>query len=158
MRRDRIATAQVSDDLGEVPESEIGDIDFIRAAGAVGLALPIGVSLWRLKFGGDGKEFLPAVSGLAELFGRRGFEDCAELVGQVVWHWCHDVCNPCLGRGYEKVPGAPVLAARQCKYCGGSGRTEFPNPSDLARQIQEKIAQYERQVGAAIMRKLADEV
>ena len=50
---ERVVRAQHSARLGEVPVHEIGDIDIVRVLGMVSRHLPLGVSLWRLKYAGD---------------------------------------------------------------------------------------------------------
>lgn len=158
--RERISSAQGSDNLGEVQLDELGDIDIVRACGMVGAKFPLGVSLWRLKYSGDSREFRSALDGLAEMMEKRWAEgvDVTDVVVQVVKHWLDDVCHACNGRGYEMVPGAPVLSEKQCGVCGGEGRVKLPRTDEPAQWLQEQIARMEREVAGAIMRKLAADV
>jgi hypothetical protein len=156
--RQRIASAQNSGNLAERPDG-IGDIDVVRACGAVAVSMPLGVSLWRLKYGGDGRELAAVFEGLADKARRKGFEgDVAALVARVVRHWIDDVCHPCKGRGYELIAGTPMLSDVACGSCKGKGRTELQDADEAARWLQDTIASLERQVAAAIMRKLSDEI
>lgn len=155
--RERIASAQASGDLGEVAPEEIGDIDFIRACGVVGVKHSLGVSLWRLKYGGDSREFRAVLDGLTRLMERRPWPagvDPADTVVRVVKHWLDDVCHACDGRGYELVPGAPVLSDTPCQVCGGEGRLKLPRTDEPAMWLTDQIARMEREVAAAIMRRL----
>lgn len=157
--KERIGTAQYSRDLGEVPVEELGDVDIIRACGMVGVAMPLGVSLWRLKVSGDRSEYGPVVHGLAELLGKRGFEvDAVDVVGRVLQHHLDDLCRPCLGRGYEVVPGTPMLSDVMCPHCGGTGRRKLESADEAAQWVVETIARLEREVASAIMKKLAREI
>ena len=155
--RERISSAQDSANLGESAIDELADIDIIRACGMVGAKFPLGVSLWRLQYSGDSREFRACLDGLVEMFGRRWPEhaDGSDAVVEVVKHWLDDVCHTCNGRGYEMVPGAPVLSEKPCHVCGGEGRLKLPRSDEPALWLQEQIGRMEREVAGAIMRKLA---
>lgn len=157
--KERITRAQTSKNLSEVNLEEIGDIDIVRACGMVGQSMPVGVSLWRLKYAGDSREFSRVVGALAELLDGKGWGvDAAEETFRVVRHWLDDVCHACHGRGYETVPGTPMLSDVLCGECGGTGRSQLHEASEPARWLQETIARMEREVAAAIMRKLATDL
>ena len=64
--RERIGTAQYTDDLGEVGVEEIGDVDIIRACGMVGQGNPLGLSVWRWRYGGDQREMFAVARGLMD--------------------------------------------------------------------------------------------
>lgn len=145
--RERIGTAQHSDDLGEPKTGDLGDVDIIRACGMVGVSNPLGLSIWRWRYGGDGREMFPVATGLIE----KGYD--AALVAKVLAHLCNDVCKPCEGRGYEKMPGVPVLSDEICVHCQGTGRVAIQGEAE--RALVEEIARIEREVAAAIMKKLA---
>lgn len=155
--RERISSAQDSANLGESAIDELADIDIIRACGMVGARFPLGVSLWRLKYSGDSREFRTVLDGLTLMFDRRWPDtpDAVDTVVQVVKHWLDDVCHACHGRGYETVPGAPVLSEKPCQVCNGEGRLRLPRTDEPAQWMQERIAKMEREVAGAIMRKLA---
>jgi hypothetical protein len=155
--RERISSAQDSANLGESAIDELADIDIIRACGMVGAKFPLGVSLWRLKYSGDSREFRSSLDGLVQVFDRRwpGHPEGSDTVVTVVKHWLDDVCHACHGRGYETVPGAPVLSEKQCGVCNGEGRLKLPRTDEPAVWLAEQIAKMEREVAGAIMRKLA---
>jgi len=145
--KERITRAQYTDDLGEVGLEEIGDVDIVRACVMAGQSNALGLSIWRWRYGGDQRELFTVARGLVE----RGHEP--ELVGRVLGHLANDVCLPCNGRGYGLMPGVPVLSDEICVSCQGTGR----RPLDGARErdLMETIARMEREIAAAIMRKLA---
>ena len=154
---DRIGTAQYSKDLSETPAAEIADIDIIRACGMVGVSMPLGVSLWRLKVSGDAREFPHVIEGLVELLLRKGINEgeSVRLVNRVLKHHLDDLCKLCSGRGYNLIPGTPVLSDNLCIGCGGQGRVRMINPDETAEWLLEQIARMEQEVAAAIMRKLS---
>lgn len=155
-RRERIGSAQLSDDLGEVGLEEIGDVDIIRACGMVSVRHPLGTRLWRLKYSGDHTELGAVVRELTQMLMRKGLpvDNPLQLVVRVVKHWLDDVCPSCLGRGYDVLPGTPMLSDVMCKTCEGEGRLKLPVNDEAARWVAETIARMEREVASAIMRKL----
>lgn len=154
--RERISTAQRSHDLSEVLSSEIGDIDIVRATGMVGKKMPVAVSLWRLKYSDDRREYRAVVEGLITLMVNRGWDESEvlELVPIVVNHWMNDVCRPCNGRGYERVTGTPMLSDAPCLHCDGQGRSQCPDSGDSALWLTEAIAGMERSMALAIMERI----
>lgn len=144
---ERIGTAQYSDNLSEVGVEEVGDIDIIRACGAAGQMHPLGLSIWRWRHGGDTREIKHVARGLIE----KGKDPA--LVYRVLSHLADDVCRHCEGRGYMLIPGAPVLSDELCMHCQGTGRK--PLAGDAERDLLEQIAKLEREMAAAVMRKLS---
>lgn len=145
--RERIGTAQYTDDLGEAGPEEVGDVDIIRSCGMAGQGNPLGLSIWRWRVGGDTREIFHVARGLADL------GHPMELVGRVLAHLANDVCEPCNGRGYEVVPGTPMLSDVLCVHCQGTGRKQLPGEAE--HRVLETIARHEREFAAAVMRKLA---
>lgn len=156
----RISSAQGSDDLGEVGLEDIGDVDIVRACGMVANKHPVGMALWRLKYGGDHRELGNVVLALIALMGRKGWtgEHVPGLVSAVVKHWLDDVCPSCFGRGYDVMPGSPMLSDAPCGTCNGQGRLPLPVRDEPATWLMETIAKLERETAAAIMRKLNREM
>lgn len=148
--RERIGTAQYSDDLREVSTEEIGDVDIVRACGMAGQSNPLGLSVWRWRYGGDNREAPIVARGLIEL----GYE--TNLVVRVMKHLAHDVCLHCQGRGYMLLPGAPVLSDEQCPHCQGTGKN--PLAGEAERALLEVIARMEREIASAIMKKLSSQL
>ena len=110
-------------------------------------ANPLGLSIWRWRVGGDQREAFAVATGLVE----RGHD--AGLVYRVLSHMADDVCRHCQGRGYEVLPGAPVLSDEICVHCQGTGRT--PLPRDADKRLQEEVLRMEREFAAAVMRRLS---
>lgn len=156
--KERISSAQGSKDLGEVGLEDIGDIDIIRACGMVGAKFPLGVSLWRLKYAADSREFKPVVEGLTAMLEKRWPDEegmSVSTVAVVVRHWMDDVCHSCNGLGYKTLPGVPVLGDEACEVCEGTGRLKLQRADEPALWLQETIARMEREVAAAIMKKVS---
>lgn len=147
MRQERIGMAQGSRDLGEVETDEVGDVDIIRACGMAGQSNPLGLSIWRWRYGGDQREMFAVAKGLVD----DGHE--AHLVYRVLTHMADDLCPACEGRGYRLLEGAPVLSDELCLECQGTGRKDLVGVKE--RDLQEKIARLEREIAASIMRRLS---
>lgn len=145
--REQITRAQSTDDLSEVGLEDIGDVDIVRACGMAGQGNPLGLAIWRWRYGGDHRELPHVAMGLIE----RGFE--ADVVAKVLGHLADDVCRHCEGRGYEAVPDTPMLSDIMCVHCQGTGRRPLRGEAELA--VAETIARLEREIAGAIMRKLA---
>lgn len=145
--RERIGTAQYSDNLGEVGPEDVGDVDIIRACGMAAQSNPLGLSIWRWRVGGDQRAMFEVAKGLVA----RGHEP--RLVYEVLTHMADDVCRPCHGRGYEVVEGTPMLSDRMCVHCRGTGRK--PLEGEAHQGLVEVIAGLQREIAAGIMRRLS---
>lgn len=148
--KERIGKAQSSHNLSEAASGELSDVDIVRACGMAGATNPLGLSVWRWRVSGDTRE-LPRI---AEALIERGYE--LGLVGRVLMHLSSDVCTDCLGRGYKVMAGAPILSDEMCLVCGGTGRREMQG--DAERDLIEYIARLEREIAAAVMRRLAQDM
>lgn len=147
MRQERIGMAQGSRNLGEVEAGDVGDVDIIRACGMAGQSNPLGLSIWRWRYGGDQKAMFAVAKGLVA----QGHDP--HLVYRVLTHMADDLCPACEGRGYQLLKGAPVLSDELCLECQGTGRRELVGVAE--RDLQETIARLEREVAASIMRRLS---
>jgi hypothetical protein len=158
--RERISTAQVSQNLGEVRLEEVGDIDIVRACGMAGVKYPLGVALWRLKYSNDRREVRGVVAGLMDRLAKRWPTLATpELTAVgVLKHFLDDVCHPCRGLGYRQLPGVPVLGDEACEFCGGTGRLSMPLTDEPAVWLREEVARLEHQAAGAIMARLAREL
>lgn len=159
MKRERLARAQWSRNLGEAEAGELGDVDILRAMGMAAQASAagdLGVTLWRVKYGGALRELRGLARQLTELMERH--ERDASVVAGVLAHWLDEVCRVCRGRGYEVQAGTPMLSDVSCWSCGGSGRVELADAGRDAYWLQEQMAAAERAMAAAVMRRLADEM
>lgn len=148
--QERIGTAQHTSNLAEVGIEDIGDVDIIRACGAAGQSDPLGLAIWRWRYGRDQREIFAVAKGLIA----QGHPE--DLVYKVLTHMSDDLCGHCEGRGFEKLPGVPVLSDEICTHCMGTGRK--PLIDDDERDLVECIASMEREIAASIMKKLAREL
>lgn len=148
--RERIGTAQHTDNLGEGRGDQLADVDIIRASGLAGARDPLGLSIWRWRVGGDQREIRSVAEGLIA----RGWD--AVLVARVLTHLSNDRCGHCEGRGYKLLPEVPVLSDEMCGVCSGTGRAPLHGAQE--RELAEVIAGHERSIAGAIMRRLAREM
>lgn len=148
--RERIGTAQHTDDLGEGRGDQLADVDVIRACGLAGARDPLGLSIWRWRVGGDQREVLAVARGLVD----QGWDPT--MVARVLTHLSNDRCGHCAGRGYELLPDVPVLSDVLCPHCQGTGRVPLVGAQE--RELAEVIAGHERSIAGAIMRRLAREI
>ena len=158
--KERMVRSQTSSNLAESANSEFGDIDIVRATGMVGQSNPIGVSLWRLKYAGDVAEFPKVVTSLAGMLAKRNvkYTDAMLLAFNAVKHYVDDVCKTCVGRGYDIIPGTPVLSDQICLNCRGAGKAPFVHTGDASEWLEVTISRMEREVAGAVMKKLAAEL
>ena len=153
--KEKVSAAQRSKNLQEVPYNQIGDIDVIRACGMVGVEMPLGLSLWRLKYSDAENEFVNVFNGLLTMVLSR-YHNCNgyQVTQTVIKHWLDNVCKACSGRGKEVVPGTPMLSDRDCEVCHGQGRIAMHNPDDASRWLLAEIQRMEQDVSSAIAAKL----
>lgn len=150
MFKERITKAQVSENLGEVPVNEIGDIDLVRACGMAGVGNPLGLAIWRWRYAGDTRE----VFRIAEALIAMGYGEL--VVYNVMHHLSKDVCPVCHGRGFSIIKGTPVLSDEICLDCRGAGRKELRGEAET--KLAAEITRLEREIAAAIMKKLARQI
>ena len=153
---ERVVRAQHSAQLGEVPVHEIGDIDIVRVLGMVSRHLPLGVSLWRLKYAGDGRARKKVSRELVATAARCGWSqaEAGAVVAGVVDHWLDDCCPHCQGRGYERICQTPMLDTVTCAECRGMGRLPCPDQSPIAAWLLEVIASLEHEAAGAVMARI----
>lgn len=156
MRRERLAEAQWSRDLGEAEEGELGDVDIVRAMGAVAQVNDLGVILWRVRYGGATRELRSLAEKLVSLMDRHQRD--SSVVATVLEHWLGGICRACHGRGYEVVPGTPMLSDVICPSCHGTGKTELIGAGVDGEWLLEQMAASERLMAAAVMRKLSTDL
>jgi len=141
----------------------------IIASGMVGVREGVALSLFRLKYSNDKSAYKEALVGVRRYVWRIGakqkwpIEDAhglalAEFAKRVLDYWLDDVCKPCAGRGYEKVPYTPMLSDKLCEFCEGEGKARYADDHKWrarSRDVLEMIAEAERRAGAKMIAKLA---
>lgn len=164
---DRYASAVHSGDLGPKPETSLGDVDFLGAAGIAARRHPLALALQRL-FSGDNRAATEIVSllgamahGKAHKMRIRLTEAEAEDMARSVLAWHRDgVCKACNGHGRLPVPGAPAISKTECKACAGGGRIIFEHcftwtRRDLARWLLAEVEREQCVAGPEAMKALA---
>jgi len=153
---EKIASAQGSSNLGEKPQHQTGDVDVVRACGMAGVNNNLGLSLYRLKYSSDVREFHNVFEGLRNHLRSRWVDDNeTKTVYEVLRHWLDDICDPCSGRGYGVIPGTPMLGDVPCGTCNGTGRVKLVS-SGAALWLFEEIGKIERETAVAIMHKIKE--
>lgn len=145
--KEKITSAQTSENLGETPSYEMGDVDVIRASGMAGQSNPLGLSVWRWRYCGDAREVFKIAEALV------GLGHQVTVVYRVLHHLSNDVCGTCFGRGFGVVLGTPMLSTETCADCQGSGRRTLDGEKEKA--LLEVIAGLERDIASRIMQKLS---
>lgn len=56
---------------------------------------------------------------------RKGIAKPEEVAGAALRWWLDNTCQHCHGRGFDLIPGAPVLGS-ECRHCNGTGRRKEP--------------------------------
>lgn len=123
------------------------DVDHLIALGVVDQHTGgAGGSVMRMHLAGSPADLRAArdsAIGVAKrLRARRGWE----LTGAEVKHvaelalayYVFPACPHCAGRKFELVPGTPVLSAKECRECGGTGKR--PLPRRFGKEIRDVLA------------------
>ena len=158
---ERITHAQLSGNLSEAKTAdELADVDVIRALGMIAASNPLGSAIWRVKYA-QVESLLPyVVKQLTRIALEKGqaktVEEVHQSLNQILPHWLDDLCHQCFGRGYEVVPGTPMLSDKSCKACKGSGHVLVVVEGDLDLYLLGLLQKYETEVAIYVYRKLAD--
>lgn len=123
---DKLASAETSSDLRHYPEPCA--IDVLAAAGMAGVAAPIHLALFRLKYLDD-REQIEACKAIftrwtyRAMVNRGIMPQSASRVGvQTLTAWVHDTCTECAGQKYRVIEGTPALSVKACSKCHGLGK------------------------------------
>jgi hypothetical protein len=161
---ERIAVAAGSKHL-EHKETDCA-IDKIGALGLAGVQNELSSAVFRLKYGNEPRFYEAALVVVTRL--------SKALAGKHQWtgpgiqfesmnraaldYWINDKCAACLGRGYEKMVGAPVLSDVACPVCKGTARRPLPKlPEKWHQRMLALLAvldECESRAGADVMAKL----
>lgn len=156
----RVAAATNSPDLRGI------DVDVATAMGMAAAAHPKAVALMRLKYGRDRTAYGEALSALVKHTHtlaridryRIDMNMAAVIAGTTLEYWLDPRCVPCAGRGHLAGPKA-------CPRCNGTGDRGGPAPRGsavelerIAGQLLAWIQRQESRAGAALMRKLAEDM
>ena len=152
---EHLAQAQRSRNLADAAEvGELADVDWIRAAGAVGQKHDLALKLWRLLELRDAKA-LPAVyAGAVALAVRLEMPRAEHVALSVLQYLADPLCRRCHGRGYAVILGTPHLAAEECPRCEGSGK-RAPTWGAPEKLLDERLRDMQRQAAAALVRQLS---
>ena len=158
---DMVARAEVSSDLKHKEHDCAVDV-----LGAVGLAAihdPGMLAIYRVKYLSDLAD-LPQAKSTFILWARRAMirrgvnpAGASRLGVQILMAWIGDVCQPCQGRGYPKSEDAPMLSAKPCTRCGGSGKNPIKGHGaereailDVIERAEDAIHGIQGRIGAKL--------
>lgn len=152
---ERLLLAEQSSDLGEPVEGEIGDVDMLRAVGAVSQDrnLDVSLALWRLMHHSDPKALHVVIRGVRDFADRRGIDLQEGSIVKVIHSTACPACPECKGRGHPVIEGTPTLADAPCPACGGSGKVN-PHYSDEEKALADYLSGLMGMAHVAISRKL----
>ena len=158
---ERIASSQVSDDLGEARNiDDTSDVDVIRACGVVSQKHPMGLVVWRLKYSKDTREISKVMKYLIQWVLdeklETEFSKAKEKVKITLKYWFDPICDNCNGLGYLKVTGAPMLSDHPCMICRGSGQVKLQNEEKTITEVLQHLNKIERVTASQIFNKLSD--
>jgi hypothetical protein len=161
--RERYGTAVGAGRLRHRQE-RLASADTVAAAAIAGRHHPLGLALWRVRYGNDrgayphAQELLCAkVSNVARRRHWHGsWKVLKELTHQVLEWAVFGVCPHCAGRGLAPVDGVPtVLSDDPCDVCHGDGSTPIEKavPVHLigrAKDIHQLIVEADEGLGRAM--------
>jgi hypothetical protein len=143
-----LARAQASRHLQDVELGCLGDVDWLRAAGAIGAAHSLALAAWRLVELGDRRTAAEVFGGLwAEAL---KLELPVEAVYGVAAYLVDPRCPACGGRGAAVVPNTPMLAAEKCTACEGTKDGSHALDAGTARLL-DRLRELEANARAAII-------
>lgn len=154
---EQLLRAHESSDLGEGIECH-GDVDWLRAAGAVGQngRHRLALAVWRLTEEGDKRALYECYDGMVrEVVAVGVLSNPVHVVANVLQWMVAPRCKCCQGRGHPVIAGTPTLSDQVCPDCNGTGDA-VPHWGDHERALYEKVRDLQRQAAAAIAKKMRD--
>lgn len=132
---------------------------------AVALSNELGGLLFRVKYGSDATSFKALLSSWTTIVqGKRQWPKhlpAHKIAEKSLGHWLNDVCPACTGKGFQLMPGSPVLSDVQCTICEGSGKKPLMCEANWRDPLLDMIDVLDRMAmvaGAEAMRKLASDM
>lgn len=150
---EQLIRARESSDLGESVDGH-GDVDWLRASGAVAQRHPLALALWRLIEQGDKRALYECYDGMVKVCvnSMGNLTNPVHVVANVLQWMMAPRCDVCHGRGKQLIPGTPTLSDHDCEACNGTG--DKPLTGDHERELYERVTAMRREAAAAIARKM----
>jgi hypothetical protein len=153
--REDFLTAQVSSDLGESLEGH-GDVDILRASGAVARQYSTALAVFRLTEQGDKHSMRAAFDGLlAECVKLKIDDQPIHTVSHVLQWMLQRTCPDCHGRKKRLLPMTHKLSGEDCPTCHGTGERPKLAWGNDEHALHERVLQQMGAAAAALKRKLA---
>lgn len=152
---ERLLLAECSSDLSEAKDNGFSDVDWLRAAGAVGQHHSLALSIWRVSVVGEYRYLRDVAAGLGDVARDLGLaeREIERAVVTVVEHLAAPACGACHGRGFAVLPGAPVLSDEACPACQGRGIRPLAGGAG-AQALYDKVQGLQALAAGEISRKL----
>jgi hypothetical protein len=128
---------------------------------------PLAVPLARL-LAGDGRAMYEIVRILSEMAFEESYRlrikvrqsECTGMAQATIAWYRNGTCTHCGGHGWEAIPGAPMLSARECAPCRGAGKVPFLTQFEdrlvpLASWMRDRVEESVAKAGPQAMRHLA---
>jgi hypothetical protein len=135
---------------------------------AVALSSELGAKLFRVKYGNDATSYHALLAAwkdkVEKKAGLRHWPKhiTAHKVAEMsLRHWLNDVCEPCSGKGFEVIPGSPMLSDAPCKACKGDGKRALvceENWRDFITDMIEDLDEMARGAASNAMKRLANDM
>lgn len=168
--QERLAHAHHSSDLRH--KEQPCDVDTLGAMGMVSCGRPIAVHLLRLKFDNDRYAYKPALERLIVITRGTGKRlrwkatevEIERLARVTLNYWINPKCRKCTGIGFLKMADAPMLEAKPCRACRGTGHSRPMLPKSMpfavweprVMLVMEWLAKQEHFAAGELMRKLSN--
>jgi len=135
---------------------------------AVALSSDFGGTLFRVKYGLDATSYNALFETWKQKVVRKSENRqwpkhiSAKKVAEIsLSYWLNDICEACSGKGFEMLPGYPVLSDEPCKCCQGSTKKPLvceSNWKDYILDMLEEMEDMSRSAAGRAMKKLAKDM
>ena len=160
--QERYTTARNASDLSVDERTTYAPSDVLGATGMTAQASPEAILLWEVTFKGKTSAKLALIELLqkrlaVEMLKNRWKGDPRKITTEVIAWLLHGTCQPCGGRAYELINGAPTLSDRICRHCNGTGKVKLPR-GDAYSWLHDHIQLLIAQAAGKVMKKLATDM
>lgn len=158
---ERLAVALTSKNL-KLKET-VSDVDYLIALGMIGIKNKMAGAMLNLHLSGNLSSYKEARRATVELTRRLSLKRDWKLdtkdqyrIADAAWKmYLMPVCPKCTGRKYQVAEGTPLLTARPCQKCQGTGLRHYPSHhGSQIKDVVNVLASIEDVAGAAIRAKM----
>lgn len=158
---ERLAVALTSRNLQQ--KEETCSIDYVIALGMIGIKNKMAGAIINLHLTGSPSSYKEARRATVELTRRLSIKRDWKLetkdqyrIADAAWKmYLMPTCPKCTGRKYQVAEGTPLLTARPCQKCQGTGLRHYPSHhGSQIKDVVNVLASIEDVAGAAIRLKM----